>query len=64
MHLKKIFIFLERGDGREEERERNIDVGEKHRSVASSYLPQPGTEPATQACALTRNQTGDLCFVR
>ena len=23
-------------------------------------MPQPGTEPASQACALTGNRTGDL----
>ena len=28
-------LFLERGEGREKERERNIDVPEIHRSVAS-----------------------------
>ena len=30
-----IYIFLEREEGREKERERNMDVREKHRSVAS-----------------------------
>ena len=48
-----IYLFLEREEGREKERERNID-----------QLPlthsQPGTGPATQACALTGNRTGDL----
>ena len=43
-------LFLESGEGKEKERERNISV----------WLPllyhQPGTWPATQACALTRNQ--------
>ena len=48
-----IYLFLERGEGREKERERNIIVWLplKH--------PPLGTWPATQACALTGNQTGD-----
>ena len=28
-----------------------------------SHTPQPGTRPTTQACALPRNRTSDLCFV-
>ena len=44
---------------RERERERmnesNIDVREKHWSVASPIHPDPGIEPTTQLCALTRN---------
>ena len=40
--------------------------GEKHRYDREAlvcyllYAPQPGTEPATQACALTGSQTGEL----
>ena len=45
--------------GREGERE-----GEKYEISRLSYTPQPGTEPATQACALTRNWTGDLSLCR
>ncbi|KAF6094981.1 hypothetical protein HJG60_012021 [Phyllostomus discolor] len=48
-----IYLFLERGEGKEKERERNISV----------WLPLAhpllGTWPATQACALTGNQTND-----
>ena len=35
--LKKDFMhpFLEKGEGREQERERNIDVGKEHLLVAS-----------------------------
>ena len=44
-----IYLFLERGEGREKERERNISV----------WLPLThpilGTWPATQACAPTEN---------
>ena len=47
-----IYLFLERGERREKERERIINV----------WLPLPhpllGTWPETQACALTGNQTG------
>ena len=64
--LKKIFyLFTFRGRGREEERE-----GEKHH-VCQRYInwlplthPQLGTWPATQACALTGNQTHDLLVGR
>ena len=54
-HFLKIFInlFLERGEGREKERERNISVW-----LPLTY-PLLGTWPATQACALTGHQTGD-----
>ena len=43
--LKTIYflnLFLERGEGRGEERERNIDVRQKHQSVASPTLPDQG----------------------
>ena len=56
IHIFKDFIYLslERGEGREKERERTINV----------WLPleRPPLGPcrATQACALTGNQTGDL----
>ena len=47
-----IYLFLDRGEGREKKRERNINV----------WLPLEHpllrTWPATQACALTGNQTG------
>ena len=41
-------------------------MGEKHRCERETsigyllYVPQPGTWPATQAVALTENQTSDL----
>ena len=53
--LKKdfIYLFLEKGERWEKERERNINV----------WLPLThpllGTWPAAQACTLTRNRTGD-----
>ena len=47
-----IYLFLERGGRREKERERNINVW------LPLACPPLGTRPATQACALTGNQTG------
>ena len=47
-----IYLFLERGTGREKERERNINVW------LPLMWPPLGTWPATQACALTGNRTG------
>ena len=47
-----IDLFLEIGEGRETERERN--------SSCLSHAPQPETWPETQARDLSRNQTGDL----
>ena len=44
--LKKIYLFPERGEGREKERERNINVW------LLLVHPQLGTWPATQACAI------------
>ena len=56
-----LFIFRERGKGGRE--------GENHRcerEISISCLlqaPTQGTEPTTQACALTRNQPMTFCFV-
>ena len=52
--LKKdfIYLFLDRGEGREKE-ERNNSV------CLPLVCPLLGTWPATQACALTGNRTGD-----
>ena len=57
--FKNIFyLFLDRGEGREKERERNINV----------WLPlaRPlfGTWPVTQARALIGNQTGNPLVLR
>ena len=51
-----IYLFLERGEGKEKKRERNINVW--------LHLVHPllGTWPATQAWALDWNRTGDLWF--
>ena len=47
------YLFLERREGKEKERERNINVW------LPLLHPLLGTWPATQACALTGNRTGD-----
>ena len=52
LYLKKfIYLFLERGVGREKERERNFNM------LLPLAQPLLGPWPATQACALTGNQT-------
>ena len=54
----RFYLFLERGEGREEERERNINVW---LPLADPLLE---TLPAAQACALTGNRTGDPVVCR
>ena len=57
----KIFYFyllLEKGEGREKEREPLMC--ERNINLLPLTHPQPVTWSATQACALTRNQTTDL----
>ena len=44
----------------EKEREGNIDVGERYINWVPLTHPQLGTWPATQAYALTDNQTSNL----
>ena len=51
--FKNFYLFLKRGEGREKERERNINV-----RLPVARPPQRAW-PATQACAPTRNQTSD-----
>ena len=51
-------LFLDRGEGRGKERKRRINVW------LPLKRPLLGTWPATQACALTRNRTGDLLVHR
>ena len=48
-----IYLFLDKGEGREKEMERNINVW-----LPFVHPPQ-GIWPTTQACALTGNRTGD-----
>ena len=53
-----IHLFLERGEGTEKERERNISVW------LPLMRPLVGTWSATQACALSGNQAGDPLVCR
>ena len=52
-HPKALYLFLERREGREKERKRNIKV------QLPLQCPLLGTRPATQACALPGNQSSD-----
>ena len=55
----RFYLFLERMEGREKERER--DINERETLIdCLLYTPQLGSEPATQACALTWNGACDL----
>ena len=54
----KVYLFLEKGEGKEKERERNINEWLPLRH------PELGTRPATQACALTGNRTDDDLLIR
>ena len=51
--FKITYLFIFRGEGKEKERERNINVWLPLES------PIVGTQPKTQACALTGNRSGD-----
>ena len=53
-----IYLFLERGEGREKEREKNISVWLPLSSLA------PGTQSATQACGPIRNWTSNPLVCR
>ena len=57
-----IYLFSERGKGREKEKERNINVWE-NRSVVPC-MPQKGAWPATQVCAPTGNWATNLSVCR
>ena len=52
------FFFLKQGKGGE--REGKKQWGERKTSIGCLGYSQLGTEPATQACALTRKQTDDF----
>ena len=53
-----MYLFLERGGGREEERERNMNVW------LPLTRPKLGMWPTTQVCALTGNCTSDPLVLR
>ena len=54
--FKRFYLFLETRGWKEKERERSIGVW------LPLTCPTLGAPPATQACALTGNQTGDALF--
>ena len=54
IYIKDFIYVLERGRGKENKRERNINVW------LPLMCPQLGTWPATQAFALTGNRTRDI----
>ena len=61
-----IYLLLERGGGREKERERNINVREKYRLVASHMRPdqQLNRQPFTlreDTQPMEPHQSGHLC---
>ncbi|KAF6073454.1 hypothetical protein HJG60_009578 [Phyllostomus discolor] len=60
--LDILFCYLQRGEGREKVRERNINVRNTHR-LPLPHTPTTGTRPTTQAHTLTGNRTSDpsLC---
>ena len=53
-----VYLLLERGEGKEKERERNVSVW------LPLMRPLLGNWPATQACALTGNRTGNTLVLR
>ena len=53
--MRDTYLFIYLGTGREGERER-----EKHQCLVAFHTLPLGTWPATQACALTGNRTGNL----
>ena len=56
-----LFIyFLERERGREGEREKETSMRKRYFNWLPLPCPQLGAWPATQACALTGNQTSNL----
>ena len=57
---KKIRFYLFTFRGGEGERGRETSVCERYICCLPLAHPQLGTRPGTQACALTRNRTGDL----
>ena len=58
LFLKNVFIYFQRGEGREKKKERKINVW------LPLGCPTLGTWPTTQACDLTRNRTSDLLVCR
>ena len=58
--VKKLFIYFQREGKGPRKRGRETWMLERNINQLPLICPLSGTRPATQACALTRNQTGDL----
>ena len=61
--LDFIYLFSERREGREKDKERNIDVREKHQSIASPMYPNQGPNPQPMPVP-DQNRTCDLSLRR
>ena len=59
IYFLRFYLFIYRERGRKGERE-----GEKHQCVVASHALPLETPPATLACALTGNRTGDPLVLR
>ena len=57
--FERLYLFLERGEGREREKERNSDVREKHRSVALVHAPVRDQTRNPGFCPSWASQTSD-----
>ena len=57
-HLRTCSLILERGEGRERQKERKTLMQERNNDCLL-YLTQPGTKATTQVCALTGNRNPD-----
>ena len=62
-HYLFIYLFLEREEGREKERERHIDVREKHLSAVSCMHPEQGAGHNPGMCPDWESNQQPLCFV-
>ena len=64
-HRRICMLIDLREKGWKEEREREIHRWEREALISCLlYTPQPRSVPRTQACALTRNRTGNLLVYR
>ena len=61
---KRLFIYFQREGEGGRNRGRETSMYERNINWLALACPLLGTWPATQACALTRNRTGDLSVCR
>ena len=62
--LKRFYLFLEKGKGREQEKDRNINVREKHQSVDSRKWPDQELNPKLRYVPWLGIQTSKLILWR